>query len=408
MRCYLMNKNATLFEIEFNTITKGIDKIYKIYDIDHSPLAIKNAQKDKSKSILKELNIWFKGRGIPSWRKDLKRLLNNLNISTTEELLDKAYALSLSDQYWIKDINDNIKWQDINFFTNDFEYRAYFNASFSSDSKIEKQPSLYSPNNTTDGMLQKAWIIENGNRVLVKGTYTPSRQEPLNEWLVSNICRRLGFEYCDYTVDIIDNRIVSKCINFINENEEIITASDLFDSLKQDNNTNDFEHYINVLEYNGLKDARINLENMVIIDYLVMNEDRHLKNFGAIRNVENLKYERLTPIFDTGQSMQCDKLTSEINFYDGYGKFFYNTRKPFSKYLDYIEDISRINIDSLDGIIDEYHYMLHKYQDYIDISDERINKLVNGLALRIEKFSLFQEKYLNKQIKPEYKTELEL
>lgn len=66
---------------------------------------------------------------------------------------------------------------------------------------------------------------------------------------------------------------------------------------------------------------------MFILDYLIMNEDRHLRNFGAIFNIETLKYEKLAPIFDTDQSMQCSKITSKMNFYDGYGKFFYNTNK---------------------------------------------------------------------------------
>ena len=30
-------------------------------------------------------------------------------------------------------------------------------------------------------MLQKGWIIENGKRILVKGTYTFNREKPINE-----------------------------------------------------------------------------------------------------------------------------------------------------------------------------------------------------------------------------------
>lgn len=30
-------------------------------------------------------------------------------------------------------------------------------------------------------MLQKGWIIENGKRILVKGTYTFNREKPFNE-----------------------------------------------------------------------------------------------------------------------------------------------------------------------------------------------------------------------------------
>lgn len=122
---------------------------------------------------------------------------------------------------------------------------------------------------------------------------------------------------------------------------------------------------------------------MFILDYLIMNEDRHLRNFGAIRNVETLKYEKLTPIFDTGQSMQCSKITSEMNFYDGYGKFFYNTNKKFSDYLNYISNLSRFDLSLLGNIVEEYKNLLYKYRETLDMSETRIEKLVNGLDYRI-------------------------
>ena len=58
---------------------------------------------------------------------------------------------------------------DINFFDNDFDYAEFLEASLSLNSKIvKKETSLKTPNNTTDGMLKKAWIIENGTRYLLK------------------------------------------------------------------------------------------------------------------------------------------------------------------------------------------------------------------------------------------------
>ena len=235
-----MNKNTPVLLLEYNTEYNVIKDIYEIYSIDYSPLSVYNASKDKSKNIIKELNVWFRNRGIPSWRKDVEKLLKNLNISTTEELLNKAYALSLSDQYWIKEENSSVKWENINFFKNDFQYKGYLDVSLSSSSDISLKPSeLKSPNNTTDGMLQKGWIIENGDRFLIKGIYQPSREEPINEWLATQICSKLGFYYCDYSIDIINNRLVSKCKDFITENEEIITAYDIYNSEKKPNNISD-------------------------------------------------------------------------------------------------------------------------------------------------------------------------
>lgn len=382
MRRYLMNKNRKVALVELSR-ENTINEIFEIFDIDYAPLSLKNANSNKIINNVKALNNWFLGRGIPSWRKDIESLLDNLKISSPNELLDKAYGLSLSDQFWIKEETQDIKWEDINFFTNDFKYKGYLKLSLSS-SNFNEEIDLYSPNNTTDGMLQKAWIIENKKRILVKGTYSPSRQEPLNEWLVSQICKRLEIDYCNYDVDIMDNKIVSKCEDFINENEEIITAYDIFNSETKSNNMNDLEHYIGILEKNQVPNARKKVQDMILIDFIVMNFDRHLRNFGIVRNVENLKWERVTPIFDTGESMQCDKLLSEMNFYDDRCKFFTNTNKKISELTRYI-NFSEYDFSKLKDLPSIFKEKIIEYKNYTDMSDERINKLYEGISYRISK-----------------------
>ena len=289
-----------------------------------------------------------------------------------------------------------MEWKDINFFTNDFEYEAYLEASldsFSSTIRSTDKNILRSPNNTTDGMLQKGWIIENGNRVLVKGTYTPSKEEPINEWLASQISKRFGFDYCDYSVEWNENtKLISKCNNFINENEEIISAYDIFNSEKKPNHMNDYDFYVSILEKHHVPNAHINMENMFVVDYLLMNTDRHLKNFGVIRNVNSLEWVRLTPIFDNGQSMQCEELTENMNFRNGKGKFFTNTSKDYEKIIQTLgDDIKRLDVHCLDGLCEEYKSVLLKYQDKIRLSDMRIEKLLEGLEYRIKRLGEYIE-----------------
>ena len=51
---------------------------------------------------------------------------------------------------------------------------------------------------------------------------------------------------------------------------------------------------------------------MIVIDYIIANEDRHLNNFGLIRNAETLKWIGVAPIFDSGSSLGYDKLAPQI------------------------------------------------------------------------------------------------
>ena len=392
MKCILMNKNTQIALLEYNTKYNAIEKVYEMYNIDYAPLAVCNAKKNKTSNLATEINKWCRNRAIPSWRKDLESLSNSLNVLTTEELLNKAYALSLSDQYWIKEQENKVEWKDINFFQNDFKYKGYLQASLSSTSGEHiNPPELMSPNNTTDGMLQKGWIIENNKRVLVKGIYQTSREEPINEWLASEISKRLNFYHCKYSIDIVNNKIVSKCNDFIDENKEIITAYDVFKSERKSNNINDYEHYIQVLEKNNVPNARENVKQMFILDYLIMNIDRHMKNFGVIRDVNTLKWISTTPIFDNGESMQCYKLTNEMNFVNGNGKFFSNTNKDYEEILKSIGNISNVDFSKLNGIVEEYRKVLEEYQTYTDSTQERINKLCEGLEIRIKKIQKNQD-----------------
>ena len=42
---------------------------------------------------------------------------------------------------------------------------------------------------------------------------------------------------------------------------------------------------------------------MFILDFFMLNDDRHLNNFGIIGDVNNLKWLDVVPIFDNGQSL---------------------------------------------------------------------------------------------------------
>lgn len=394
MKCILMNKNTEVLMADYDTANGVFSQIYDIYNIDYAPYILKSFYiKDDIDNSPFRTNIseWFKSRGIPSWRDKLDILLHRLNISAPSELLDKSFGLSLSDQYWIKPYNIDVKYDDINFFDNDFDYSEFLEASLSKNSKtIVKKSALKTPNNTTDGMLRKAWIIEDGTRYLLKGGYKNELLQPFNEVLASEICKRLGFNHVEYTLDIYKDMVVSKCPCFINKDTELVTCHQIRNDMDRHNNIDDYEDYINILEENGIKNARIEMENMYILDFLIMNEDRHLNNFGIIRNVNTLKWLCCAPIFDNGQSLNIEYYDDNELHISGEGRFFYEV-KPFDEIIKVVEDIKRIDIDKLDGIVEWFDDLLHKYQYITNFSDTRINKLCILLNRQINKLKKYYE-----------------
>ena len=388
MKRILMNKNTKVLLAEYDNVNGVFSKIYEVYNINYAPYILKSyyvkgyVNNDNFRINLSE---WFKGRGIPSWRDRLDILLHRLNVSAPSELLDKAFALSLSDQYWIKPNDSNINYDNINFFDNDFDYSEFLEASLSKNSNtIVTEESLKTPNNTTDGMLKKAWIIDNNTRYLIKGGYKNELLQPFNEVLASEICKRLGFDHVEYTLDTYNDIVVSKCPCFITKDTELITCHQIRNEMKRYNSIEDYEDYINILEKNGIKDARTQIENMYILDFLIMNEDRHLNNFGIIRDVNNLKWLKVAPIFDNGQSLNIQYYDTEELHISGEGRFFYEV-KPFDEIIKVVKDIKRIDINKLDGIVEWYDNLLHKYQHITKFSDIRINRLCILLNRQINK-----------------------
>lgn len=246
----------------------------------------------------------------------------------------------MSDQYWVKPADSNIEYKDINFFEHDFKDSEFTNATFSSGVDSSTKISLISPNNTTDGRLKKTWIIKNNKRYLLKGGYKNELMQPYNEVLASMICERLGLNHIKYIIEVINEKVVSKCECFINTDTELIPAHKILYEIQKKENV--YEEYIKILENKGINNVREKLENMFILDYLILSEDRHLNNFGIIRNVNNLNW------------------------------------------ID-IKDIKRIDLSKLDGVVDEFDELLHKYQSTTRMTDRRINKICTLLISRINK-----------------------
>lgn len=376
MRCILMNKNTPVLEAEYNSGVGVFINVYELFNMDYAPYHLRIS--------CVELSEWFKNRGIPSFRDQLDLLMHRLNVHAPSELLDKAFGLSLSDPYWLKPKDLDIFYDKINFFENDFEYAPFMDASLSKNSdRIQNESSLYSPNNTTDGMLRKAWIIEDGIRYLLKGGYRSETLQPFNEVLASEICRILGFNHVEYSLAIYKDMVVSKCPCFIDINTELITARQIMDDT-----IDDYDSYIKKLESEGIEDARIKMENMFILDYLMLNEDRHLNNFGIIRNVNTLKWMGVAPIFDNGQSLNIQYYDDNEMYVVGEGKFFYEI-KSFNEIIQVVQDLNRIDIDKLQDLPAWFDDLLQQYQHMTYYSDQRIHKLCVLLNRQIHNLKFF-------------------
>ena len=316
----------------FRTEDDEISDIVQIFSEAHLPVGVFRDY-ERGVSQKQQFRAWWRSRAIPASRQNLRDALELLGNITTEQLVTRSFGLSLSDQYWAKPEQSDLQWKKINFFENDFSEdvgKALFGTL---DIQDISSLSLLSPDNTSDGWLKKKWIIDGGERVLLKGGSGESQQEPFNEVLASEICNRLGIPHVDYSVAEHDGRYYSACKDFITTDTELVSAWHVKNVLKKENNVSEYAHLLKCCEKVGMKnisEIEKALCQMFIVDSIIANSDRHFNNFGFVRNANTLEWLGLAPIFDTGTSMFHDVALPALQA--GFAAIPYRiTSKPFAR-----------------------------------------------------------------------------
>ncbi len=373
MKYILMHREIEVAEIELDELSH-ITNIYEVYAEEHFPVGTLGKH-GVDKTMLAK---WWAKRSIPASRSGLRETLDLLHMSVPQELLAKCYGLSLSDQYWISPKDKPLMWKEINFFDHDFSEdvgNLLFGYGEFSDSM-----SLISPDNTSDGQLIKKWKIADGKRVLIKGGSNPYQQEPLCEVIASGIAERLCIPHTKYTLLWEHEKPFSVCQDFITSETELVSAYHIMQSRKKPNDLSDYEFYLNCAEQLGVKNIREQTEKMIVLDFLIGNEDRHFNNFGLIRNAVTLEWIGVAPIFDCGTSLWYNTQESLIK------PLSPNLpAKPFKKthreQIKLVKDFSWLDMKKLKGMEEEMEEILFQ-SPYI--SRERRTVLCDAFCQRAE------------------------
>ena len=281
------------------------------------------------------LKKWWQRRAVPVGQGKIQRILEQMGIATPQEYLVKNLGLSLTDHYWIKPLDMELGWEDINLFTNDFrDPVGDMQFGLTPDAICDLPANAFSPSSSTQGDLTKKWIIADGKRCLVKGNHGGNSQESLNEIVATLLHQKQGrVPYVSYaTMQLGDNQqIYCVCKSFTSDAVELIPAIDIVESKKKDNAMFMYEHFIHVCTRHGMDEGAVRtfLEYQILSDYVLTNTDRHLNNFGVLRNAHTLEFIGMAPIFDSGNSMfwQNPMLPAHSDLTDITVNSFRNTEK---------------------------------------------------------------------------------
>lgn len=268
------------------------------------------------------LKFWWNRRSIPLKRDRLAQLLRSNHVSVPTEYMVNNLGLSLTDHYWIRPVNQVVHWKNINLFDNDFHSELIL----PEQANLNDVTDDYTANSTLNGDLEKSWKIlhlpeekelppwfVNDVRCLLKGNKTRYAYQSVNEVLMDRICEFQSYDnYARYRLVKIANKPYRfGCLtpNFCGKDLEFIPAADMIDASTNPKD-NSFETFLSSCTEHGLDEdeLRQGLDFMILADFVISNEDRHMNNLGVLRNAHTLKFIGLAPIFDSGNSMFFNSL----------------------------------------------------------------------------------------------------
>ncbi len=376
-----MHKNIPVADLALDTASGVIISIDAVYEAAHAPVGVPAREGSMDRG---SLNEWWRGRAIPASRSGIRAALSELGVSAPELLLEKCLGLSLSDQYWIRPAGSSLLWENVNFFDNPFS-EDVGNILFGKEPG-SAEISLMSPDNTSDGWLRKKWKIIDGKRYLIKGGSGSARQEPYNEALASRIMDRLDIPHVSYSLLLEEDYPYSVCEDFITPDTELISAWNIMKTAKKPNHVSVYRHYLDCCSRLGIGGAKDAVNRMLALDYLIVNEDRHLKNFGVVRRADTLEYIGAAPIYDSGTSLWFDRPLPMIH---ARAKA---VCKPFKNSHDeqirLVTDFSWLDFSALKGIDEELREIV---RGSLFIDEARREALCQGL---IDRLGMLEEEAL--------------
>ena len=301
----LMYKNFEVLSFNVDYKKHRVKVIKKLEHFDKAPNKMIEAEDSDSldMSLLRLINH----RSIPETRTGYAEIIKATGFSSGFELSFQAHGLTLSDHYWYKREEENLRYEDINFFTNKWD-DSFARAVLNQDYEKLKHCDLNVPDINTAGWGAKGWVCEEDGPKLYKlGINDNHSEEALGEVLASQIAARLVGEkdVLKYELKKVGKRYASVSPVMININEDLFPLSEfidgklyfLFRSRTVDKSKGEeFYKIIKNCAVPGLYEFFIEL---ACLRDLCFVSDLHFGNISLIRNSETGQ-TRIAPIYDLG------------------------------------------------------------------------------------------------------------
>lgn len=291
---YIMNKDTAAIEIE----------TAKILNWDACPWSLR-----LSNLTIHKIYKWLMHRALPLSRKNSEKIYKTVQLSRDNQELELMYlthALSINDNYWV--CNDNeisfIKYKGINLFENSLNSAMYL-VALRGIGEFTITDKEISAEYTGQGTCPKCFVRSSDGLFIYK---SGSIEGIKNELYACYIAEVLGAKTAHYDYETFNGVQCTK--------SKICTALD-----------NNWEtafilsEYLTINKYTPQSFAEkymsIDYANMIILDAIILNSDRHMKNWSFEFNTNDNKLLGLALNYDYNNAFSATAKTLSNLMFEG-------------------------------------------------------------------------------------------
>ena len=315
---------------------------------------------------LRKIQQWWKLRAVPSSRRNIQQVIAMSDYTNASVYLAKNLGLSMTDTYWIKPEGVNLSFDDVKFSNGKFQF---------------------DPNASLGGKMEKHWDLAQPTPTLVKESYKYFGQQSVNEVFATMLHERqgVGIPFVKYYGTVEDGITECMCSAFTSENVEFVSAHELLESQKTNNEQSLYDKFISVCDNNGISISDF-IDYQAMTDFIISNTDEHFFNFGVLRNTNTMKLIGPAPIFDSGNSMFFDDsrkvVHTRITILKQPTSGFYKLEE---KFLKKIKNRSLVKIDLLPTSSEVKEFYVNA-----GIPEKKADIISRNYEIKLQLFSEFQ------------------
>lgn len=303
----LMNKDSVILEFQVDRATESIEDV-KWVGRSRKPIGFT------------DLGSFLAARKAPSNRSHIQQVLAACGADTFSGYLDVVHALSVNDTFWVRRKHEPVVWKDANLYTNELNEalsRIAFEGGLVGQSLDLSSPTAEA---SLGGSFAKCVIRRHGTLSILKAPMTPDGGEaagapcawhPWSEVMASQVAAALGIDCVEYTLVQRRSRKTGKTVP--------ATTCPLFTSAKEGFvparlwlGMGDADYATLLDAYKGIGSEQ-EFRQMVVLDALTMNPDRHMGNHGVLFDTDSLEPIRMAPVFDNNLAFYPSRLCNDAD-----------------------------------------------------------------------------------------------